>query len=115
MKELDQETADLLKSLDQRQRGWRRNPGVIVWAFWIGDDQAKAKAWAEEHELDNIVFGVISPDDPALAAWHLHPQATNSHVLSCRSKLARTTFTDLTTADLNKLHKRLAELVKRRD
>ena len=115
VKELNDETKDLLQSLNDRQNTWRWSPGVVVWAFWIGGDTAKAQSWVARHELNNIVFGVVSPNDPALAAWKLHPMATNSHVLACQSKRAMITLTDLTVDDLNNLEAKLFELVKPRD
>ena len=115
VKELNDESANLLKSLNERQIAWRRNPGVVVWAFWIGDDTEKAIAWAAEHEIKGIVFGIVSPADPELDGWNIHPNAANSHVLACRAKRAMVTYTDLTADDLGKLEAKLLELPKRRD
>jgi hypothetical protein len=115
VKDLNNESANLLKSLDERQVAWRRNPGVVVWAFWIGNDTEKALAWVGQHELSEIVFSVVSPDDPKLTGWNIHPDAANSHVLACRAKRAMVTCTNLTVDDLGKLDAKLLELVKRRD
>ena len=116
VKELDDESAKLLKSISQRQNGWRRSPGVVVWAFWIGDDQEKAKTWAGQHGIDNIIFAAVSPNDPKLADWNIPSTATNTHVLACRAKRAMVTFTDLKSEDVDKLQVQLSKLVKpRRD
>ena len=112
MKELNDESARILKSLDDRQRAWRRDPGLVVWAFWIGDDKGKAEAWAAKHKLDNIVFGVVSPNDPKLAKWKMHGMASNSLVLASRAKRAMITYTDLKMDDLHWLEEKLVLLVK---
>ena len=112
VKELDDEAAKLLKSLSDRQGGWRRSPGVVVWAFWIGDDREKAKAWAARHHIDGIVFGVVSPNDAKLAEWNIHPTAKSTHVLACRRKRAMAVHTNVKGDEVEELEARLAELLK---
>ena len=112
MKELDDESAKLLKAISDRQKAWRRSPGVVVWAFWIGDDTAKAKAWASRHGINNIVFAVISPNAPKLAAWKIGPKVANLQVLACRGKRVMATVTDLKSKDVDKLQAQLTELMK---
>ena len=111
MKELDDESAKLLKSISDRQEAWRRSPGVVVWAFWIGDDQEKAKAWATRHRINNIVFAVVSPNDPKLAEWNIDPKVTNTQVLACRAKRVMVTYTDLKSKDVDKLQAKLFQLL----
>ena len=115
VKELDDRSAKLLKSLNDKQRGWQSNPRVVVWAFWIGDDANKAKQWAVEHKINNIVFGVTTKEE--LAHWKIHDMASNVLVIACRRKTAMATFTDLEARDIEKLELRLISLVggKRRD
>lgn len=111
VKELDDESAQLLKSLNDRQNAWRRSPGVVVWAFWIGDEPEKAKQWAQQHEITNLVFAAVSPDDPDLAGWNIHPMASNTHVLACRAKRAMVTYTNVNAEEIDALEARLLELV----
>jgi len=116
VKELDDRSAKLLKSLNDKQRAWRsNNPRVVVWAFWIGDDAKKAQQWAVEHNINDIVFSVTSKEK--LAHWKIHDMASNVLVIACRRKTAMATFTDLDARDIEKLESRLISLVggKRRD
>ena len=115
VKELNDESASMLRALGNRQKAWQRNPGVIIWAFWIGDDQQKAEAWAAKQKLDHIYFGVASKYDLQRAGWKMGDVVTNSLVLTCREKRALITYTDLAVNDLQWLEAKLALLVGPRD
>ena len=78
----------------------------------VHDQVGEAALFAAKHKLDNIVFGVVSPNDPKLAKWKMHGMASNSLVLASRAKRAMITYTDLKMDDLHWLEEKLVLLVK---
>ena len=111
VKELNDESAELLKQLNDRQSAWQRQPRVLVWAFWMGDDLGRANKWAEQHGIDNIVFAVVLPDDPLLADWNISPQAPNTLVLACRGNRIMASYAALKAKDIPRLESQLPKLL----
>ena len=71
----------------------------------------KVKAWATEHVI-KIALGFVSPDDPKLAGWNIHPMATSMLVLTNRKKRAVASYTDLEVDELIELETKLDEVMK---
>lgn len=116
MKELDDSTLDLMKSLNGNAPRLRRSPRVAIWVVWVGGERAKLQAWVNKHGLKNLGFAVVAEDDPALTSWHLNPMATNTQVIVCRTrKAARATFTDIAAKDLGRLESIMAGALAKKD
>jgi hypothetical protein len=117
VKEMTDESAALLKTLDARQADWRRSPGVLVWAIVLHDEPHRVRAWAEHHGLKNISVAATAPNHPKLAVWNIDPQADNTHVLTCRGKLVVGVYVHLKADDAVALEAKLHKLVvsKKRD
>ena len=115
MKELDEPTARLLKSLDDESDDLWRAHRVRVWVFWIGGDKAKAGAWLSENGIAKLGFGIVAEGQADLESWNLDPNSSAMGILTCRQRKTMTVIPDLMSPDREVLKKSLSALKARQD
>ena len=114
VKELDENSAALLKSLEKRQDHLWRKYRVRLYVFWIGDDPKCAKAWLKENKIKRIPFSRFTDTEAKLRAWNLDPEARSTGVLASRKKEFMATFPDFSAKQLETVEKTLADLLEAR-
>ena len=108
MKELDDSTAKLLKSLDREQLRLWKEYRVAVWVFWIDGDAKTAKKWLADQDITKLRFATVKSEQ--LKAWRIRSDIRNLLVTVSKRAKATATFRDLKVEDIGKLEEELSKL-----
>lgn len=113
VKELDDPTAKLLKSLADNQARWSKSPRFVVWVFQVGGDQAKVGQFLSQHGIANLPFLVVPRDLSKLELWNLNPMARNTLVFVRRKdRQTMKSFVDVDVEDLGQLEAAVTKLLQ---
>ena len=112
MKELNEPTAQLLKSLDREQRRLWKTYRVPVWVFWIGGDTKTAKKWLADQNITKLQFATVKSEE--LRTWRIKSDASNLLVTVCKRAIATAYFRDMKAGEISKLEGELSNLSSKR-
>ena len=112
MKELDDASAELLVSLDDRQDQLWRVHRIRIWVFWPGKDSKVAKTWLKNNGIKRIGFARITNIRGKLREWNLDPEARATGILASRTRKALAIFPDLSAKRVAAVEKTLADLLE---